>query len=141
MTKESFANTHNLRNSPKMDEKFLGIQIEAEETISIRDKFIVYGSFRIPKEEAAKIETQLHKALVLVITRGSDYSASNPFENYVLFQDDEEQIAGCRKGYFNLNIFEYLGTKPSGVFYVMVSMGRFLSNIVRVTVKASGVAS
>lgn len=134
MAEESFANTIAMPGSPQCGEGFAGVRIKAEEKVSDRAEFTVYGCFRLPTGDAARIDAQLHKALVLVITKGSGYSVCNPFQNHVLFQDDEEELGGCKRGYFNVNIFDYLSKRVGGTYYVLVSLGAFLSNIVRVTV-------
>lgn len=118
--------------SPECSGQTRGVQIKTRETLSSQEDILLYGSFQISKEDKEEIAEHLHRALVLVVMNKAFYAVSNPFQDSVFFEDDEEDLGDFCRGYFTLNVSEYLSKRKAGEFFISVSLGRFQSNIVHV---------
>jgi hypothetical protein len=94
---------------------------------------ILHGAFRLPWPDADRIEAPRHRALVLVATSAGESLARTPFADAVLFDDDEEATRSGPLGYFSLDAVELLGQAEGGTYFVHVSLGAHISNVVRVT--------
>jgi hypothetical protein len=113
---------------------FRGIEIAAPGSAPGDGPVVVSGTFVIPEQEALRIDERLHRALVLVKVSMTLYHVTNPFRDVILFEDDEERVAGTRRGFFSFNAFDGFARAPGGDYYITVSLGDRLSNTVRVFV-------
>jgi hypothetical protein len=96
---------------------------------------IISGVYQIAEEEAARIDERLHHALVAVVTIGHSFRVWNPFRGAVLFDDDEERSPYYRRGYFHFDAHPGQPELFPGDYFILVSLGRFLSNSIRVLVR------
>jgi hypothetical protein len=147
MDEITFPNTRRGPSSPDGAAAFAGVKIAALPQISVAGAMIVSGVYQIVEEEAARIDERLHRALVLVVTSPHCSFVTTPFQGMVLFEDDDERLGWGRRGYFNLDVFDTIARKASpeaasegpieiepGEYYLMVSLGTHLSEVVRVVV-------
>ncbi|AUX43430.1 uncharacterized protein SOCE26_048780 [Sorangium cellulosum] len=121
--------------TPSAPQGFTGVLIAAPGVVPSRGRMIVSGLYVLPEQEAARIDERLHRALVSVVTVGEAFSVSNPFRGVLLFDDDEERSAWGRRGYFQFDALPERRELFPGDYYITVSLGRWLSNVVRVLVR------
>lgn len=146
MDEMSFPNTRRGPSSPDGAAAFTGVKITALPRISVAGAMIVSGVYQIVEEEAQRIDERLHRALTLVVTSAHCSFVATPFRGLVLFEDDDERLGWGRRGYFNLDVFDTIARRSSpeaaegpveiepGEYYLMVSLGAHLSEVVQVTV-------
>lgn len=113
-----------------------GVFIIAPKHRKIGDSLKISGKYRIPlaNETVPKKALQFPKHIVLVVTRSGSYAATKPFKNIVVFEDDVKDVDDYAIGQFNLNVFEHIQFNGAGDYYILCSIGNYLSNIVKVTV-------
>ena len=143
----SFPNTQRGEGSPAGEAGFTGVRIAARPRISVAGDMIVSGVYQVVEEEAQRIDERLHRALVLVVSSAHLSFVATPFREILLFEDDDERFGWGRRGYFNLDVFATVARRSSpeaasegpveivpGDYFLSVSLGAHLSNVVMVTV-------
>jgi len=117
--------------NPEVDQNFSGIVVNAPAKVELqREKLCLHGTFQIKEEDVPNIGLELHRALVLLITLDGYSYTGNICRNITVFAEDEESIDGFRRGYFTVDVLEYSGLQYAGTYFVSVSIGCFVSNIV-----------
>lgn len=98
---------------------------------------LLKGKFKVPYciEGVPGQSTQVLKHIVLVVTRSGNYQALTPFRDMAVFNDDVQDDGDGCSGFFNVDVMDHLhdGFNGAGDYYVLCSIGTFLSNIVKVT--------
>ena len=96
----------------------------------------VRGEYRVPYAEASvpKQATLMPRHIAMVVTRSDNYMPLKPFCDMVVFEDDVKDDGKCAAGNFSLNVFDHISFKEGGDYYILCSLGNYLSNIVKVTV-------
>ena len=112
----------------------MGLMLDARERLTRRDPFELRGFFRLPIPEAERIDKRLHRAIVLVVRMGGLDFVDAPFREKAFFADDVKVSNGATEGWFSLDLFELLGTRLPGEYYVSGSLGERLSNTLKVVV-------
>lgn len=130
-----YPSTRYSQATPALPPNFTGVLIASPPAISYRERMIVSGVYQLPEQECARIDERLHRALVAVVTVGAGYAVFNPFREAVLFADDDERSAWGRRGYFHFDAMGAARDLYPGDYYAMVSLGRFLSNSIRVRIR------
>jgi len=130
-----YPSTRKTPATPTAPENFTGVRLASPASLGYRGRMILSGVYTLPEEEAARIDEQLHRALVAVVTIGGSEAVWNPFREAVLFGDDEERPGWMRRGYFHFDAFPDRVELFPGEYYAMVSLGRFLSNSIRIRVR------
>lgn len=74
------------------------------------------------------------KHIVLVVTHAGQYAALKPYRDVVVFQDDVQDNEQTGSGQFNLHVFDHIKFQGKGDYYILCSLGNYLSNVVRVIV-------
>lgn len=112
-----------------------GIKIECLSHESLKDGIELRGEYKVPiSEESIPDESSLiPKHVTLVVTRASNYIALKPFSETIIFDDDVKNDGICASGKFRLNIFDHISFTEGGDYYILCSLGIFLSNVVRVS--------
>lgn len=137
MGRLNYPNTRVIDDSPQIGSSFRGVEIRSRQTALAGEPLVVSGVFHIPEADACEIVGQLHRALVVVVTREPLFHVSTPLSNIVLFADDEECTTTGRRGWFNFDVFSECGFHTPGHYYITVSLGVNLSNTLHVTVSTS----
>ncbi|MCC6557365.1 MAG: hypothetical protein IT372_30815 [Polyangiaceae bacterium] len=119
---------------PALPPDFAGVRIAAAPRPLRTSPLVIHGAYRIPWADADPIAPPRHRALVLVVTSGSHCFAATPFRERILFEDDEQETPGGPLGYFTMDVLALQGREPSGDYHVLVSLGPYTSNVVRVTI-------
>jgi hypothetical protein len=113
-----------------------GIAITAQTQCKESDGIRLRGEYKVPYTEASvpKEAILMPKHIALVVTRGGNYTAIKPFRDMVVFEDDVHDDGQCASGNFNLNVFDHIQFNGEGDYYILCSLGNYLSNVVKVTV-------
>jgi len=116
------------------DEYF--ITIEALPDTSAKN-WGVKGKFSVPyqRDGITAHGAQVLKHIILVVTRGGNYKALAPYQKVIVFQDDVNDNGDSVAGAFNLPIQPHIEFDGAGDYYVLCSLGMFLSNIVKISIK------
>lgn len=115
-----------------------GITIVGPELASLEARFCISGRFIIPKKEYERLNRVPHKHLVLTILRKSQYGSFHPLKNCLIFQDDVQEMSDAYSGWFSLDVWEYSSFRYEGTYFVRVSLGTALSNVVKATMSSPG---
>jgi hypothetical protein len=135
MAEVRYPSTKKTQETPAAPPNLTGVLLASPGSIGYGGRMILHGVYVLPEEEAARIDEQLHRALVAVVTIGGSAAAWNPFREVVLFPDDEERSGRMRRGYFHFDAYPDRAELHHGEYYAMVSLGRFLSNSIRIRVR------
>jgi hypothetical protein len=114
-----------------------GIHIDAPAKCRESDGLNVSGRYQIPysNETVPDQPILMPKHIVLVVTRGANYAAMKPFKDIVVFEDDVHGTDEIAMGNFKLNVFDHIQFNGPGDYYILCSLGSYLSNITKVTVE------
>lgn len=115
----------------------IGIYIDAPVKFLESDGFYVSGRYKIPYSNEAVPDQSIlmPKHIVLVVTCGANSAAMKPFKDIVVFEDDVHGTDEVAMGNFRLNVFDHIQFDGPGDYYILCSLGTYLSNIVKVTVE------
>ncbi len=116
--------------------KDFGIGIESSLHPHHAQKIVVHGKFRVQYEQIGvpTHATQTLKHLVLVVSRAGNYQTVTPFKDVVVFDDDVyHEKDGC-SAFFNIDVMDHIHFNGVGEYYVLCSVGAYISNIVKVVV-------
>lgn len=119
---------------PALPPGFAGVQIAAAPRATPTSPLVLHGAYRIPWADAEPIAPSRHRALVLVVTKGPLFFVAAPFRERILFEDDEQQTPAGAVGHFSMDVFALQGSESSGDYHLLVSLGPYTSNVVRVPV-------
>ena len=113
-----------------------GITISAQSQCKGSEGILVRGEYKVPyaDDSVPKQATLMPKHIALVVTRSGNYQAMKPFRDMVVFEDDVKDDGKCAAGNFNFNVFDHIQFDGGGDYYILCSLGNYLSNIVKVTV-------
>jgi len=94
-------------------------------------KPIVEGRFSAPAEGDIDYAHHARRALVLVVSASFGYLADRPFESRVPFEDDVRAGQDAVAGSFALALEDFidLEQEDTNIYYVLMSIGPYLSNI------------
>jgi len=124
--------TERTPHSPKLPSR--GVVIATPEQITVSGPLVLSGAFRFPRDVADRIDTQLHRALVVAATYPGGMRACNPFREHALFPDDEERSDAARAGYFELDLRRWFDLRENDVWFLHASIAGELSNILKVRI-------
>lgn len=111
-------------------EYFIAIEEIGSNALDIR------GNFKVPYDENGITPrgAQVLKHISLVVTRSGNYQALTPFKEIAVFDDDVKEEQGSCSGFFNIKVMDHIGFDGEGDYYLLCSLGTYLSNIIKVTV-------
>lgn len=114
----------------------LGITIEAMIHPAGSKNIVVRGKFRVPydKDGIPDQATQILKHVVLVVTRSGNYQSVTPFKEVIVFDDDVKDEGDACSGFFNIQAMDHIAFNGEGDYYLLCSMGTYLSNTVCIKV-------
>lgn len=113
-----------------------GIRIQAPTRCQEPDRIPLHGEYKVPYAETSvpKQAVLMPKHIVLVVTHAGQYVALKPYREVVVFQNDVQDDGQTASGHFSLHVFDHIKFKGRGDYYILCSLGNYLSNVVRVTV-------
>jgi hypothetical protein len=119
------------------EDNAFGISIDAGLHPQYKQKIMVHGKFRVLYQQAGvpKQATQTLKHLVLVVSRSENYQSLTPFKEVVVFEDDVRDEGSCCSAFFNINLMDHIQFDGEGNYYILCSLGTYISNIVKVIVR------
>lgn len=101
-------------------------------------EFWLHGAYQIPHDDAIQINTSpLQKALIITCIFDTRNLTRNLVGDVVLFKDDETLINQIHKGYFNYNLLDWVDVDQLRECFVTVSLGKYISNTLRIAVTPS----
>ena len=111
-----------------------GIKITATSQVDESNAIHIVGSFNVLNvgHGLPKQGFLIPKHITLVTTRGGNYTAIKPFFDMVVFEDDVKDDGQSVSGNFNINVFDHIQFDGEGDYYILCSLGGYLSNIVKV---------
>ncbi|MGQ9424388.1 hypothetical protein ACXYTJ_00390 [Gilvimarinus sp. F26214L] len=74
------------------------------------------------------------KHIVLVVTRTTNYQSVTPFKETVVFEDDVQSHGDICSASFNINVMDHIEFGGEGDYYILCSVGTYLSNVARVSI-------
>lgn len=116
-----------------------GIAIAGPEFPGLDTPFKISGRFICSQEDYERMNRVPHRHLVLTVLRKSMYGSMLPFKDYMVFRDDVEKAGKNYSGWFSFDVWDYAKFRYEGVYYVRVSLGESLSNVVEATMPPSTV--
>lgn len=126
-----------INNNPTLyhDSEF-GVAIEAGLDPQQPQKILLRGKFRVPyaKDGVPDQGSRTLKHVVLVVTRSGNYQSLTPFQEVVVFADDVRDEGEVCSAFFNINVMDHIRFDGEGDYYILCSLGTYVSNIVKVTV-------
>lgn len=111
-----------------------GVELNYCKFPSYENNIIVCGSFLLPMNKDIRVIAQPHKSIVLEVNSFGRHVVVTPFLDIVTFSDDLKENGQVRRGFFHLNISEYIDTTILGDYYIICSLGTYLSNIELATI-------
>ncbi len=100
---------------------------------------LLSGRFALNVAERTSLRSPIHRALVLVITRGAhEGGATAPFRTTALFADDESRAGDVVSGAFQIDAHAMADLNAPGTYHVHCALDGLLSNLVTYEVRASG---
>ncbi|MBI3560410.1 MAG: hypothetical protein HY080_01645 [Gammaproteobacteria bacterium] len=118
--------------SPSIKE--LGVLLVFSEKESSQKKKIIQGVFALPKHQDVKVNGPPHKAIVVTINFDGRYVVVKPFEDIIALGGDVEETKTAYVGYFQFDMYDYFEYTTAGIYYVVSSLGIYLSNILQVSI-------
>jgi hypothetical protein len=74
--------------------------------------------------------TPIQRALVVTASSGFVYRSWNPAGEQSLFADDQESVGGVVRAFFSVDVSKAIGPGRDQGVYVLVTVGRFVANVV-----------
>ncbi|MCA9727303.1 MAG: hypothetical protein KC729_06435 [Candidatus Eisenbacteria bacterium] len=108
-----------------------GIEIQGPPTTGKHLGLWIQGSFLVPEEMAGG---RAHRKLVLAVMSGDSNGSCAPFLETALFPDDETRSGGNVGGFFQLDVLAHSGWDHAGTYYVVCSIGPYVSEVLPVLV-------
>ncbi len=112
-----------------------GIVVTVDKSRDPRAALVVHGAFNLRIADGDAIGHPAHRAIVLVVWSFGYRYVATPFREQVLFADDEVGLPGGVGGYFNVDLFDLQGRAVPGDYHLYVTMGEYLSNVERASVR------
>lgn len=106
-----------------------------EASTNIKD-IVINGDFAISNDDVSvqNINEKIIKHIVLIVTRSANHQSTNPFSDTLVFKDDVEINSNIVTGLFNIKLSDHINFDGQGVYYIMCSLGVYLSNTLKITV-------
>lgn len=111
-----------------------GVKLSGPRSNNLDSTFTISGRFLVSREEFERLGSTPHRDLVLTVLRDPLYGSYHPLKNCLIFQGDVEELSGHYGGWFSLDIWAYTGFRHEGIYYIRVSLGEALSNVIETDV-------
>lgn len=112
------------------------IKIEGPEHCKQSGNFKISGQFNVSYEKnGVTVQgAKVLKHIVLVVTRSGNYHSLTPFKDVVVFDDDVKDEGDSCSGFFNINVADHIAFDGEGDYYILCSLGTYLSNTLKITI-------
>jgi hypothetical protein len=97
---------------------------------AVRGPLALVGVFQLSPAQADAIDQYPHRALVVALASTNGTMVTTPFRQRVFFPDDVQCVASLVRGYFRIDLVDPGEIVPAGPFWLTVSLGEHLSNVV-----------
>ena len=118
------------RETPPVAPDFVGVKVALSPEATKRGPLAVVGVFQLPAEEADAIDEHPHRALVVALASREGTIVGGPLRERLFFPDDVHRAGSLVRGYFTIGLVDPGEVVPEGPYWVTVSMGVHLSNVV-----------
>ena len=118
------------RDTPAIAADFVGVKVALSPASAVRGPLMVVGVFQLSPAQADAIDQYPHRALVVALASTAGTMVTTPFRQRVFFPDDVQRVASHVRGYFRIDLVDPGDVVPEGPFWVTVSLGEHLSNVV-----------
>ena len=118
------------RETPPVAPDFVGVKVALSPEATKRGPLAVVGVFQLPAEEADAIDEHPHRALVVALASTEGTIVGSPLRERLFFPDDVHRAGSLVRGYFTIGLVDPGEVVPEGPYWVTVSMGVHLSNVV-----------
>ena len=118
------------RDTPTTAADFVGVKVALSPASAVRGPLALVGVFQLSAAQADAIDQYPHRALVVALASTNGTMVTTPFRQRVFFPDDVQRVASLVRGYFRIELVDPGEIVPAGPFWVTVSLGEHLSNVV-----------
>jgi len=118
------------RDTPAIAADFVGVKVALSPASAVRGPLMVVGVCQLSPAQADAIDQYPHRALVVALASTAGTMVTTPFRQRVFFPDDVQRVASHVRGYFRIDLVDPGDVVPEGPFWVTVSLGEHLSNVV-----------
>jgi hypothetical protein len=132
---QEIPSTARTSQSPDLRAAGRGVVISAPARVPLQGPLLVHGGFLLDREEADRIDAQLHRALVVVASYPGGSRLWTPFREHALFPDDEDRSGDARSGYFTVDLRRFFDLRENPEWFLHASVGGHVSNIVKVRIE------
>jgi hypothetical protein len=117
------------RDTPAIAADFVGVRVALSPAAAVRGPLALVGVFQLSPAQADAID-QYPRALVVALASTAGTMVTTPLRQRVFFPDDVQRVASQVRGYFRVDLVDPGEIVPAGPFWVTVSLGEHLSNVV-----------
>jgi hypothetical protein len=118
------------RDTPAIAADFVGVRVALSPAAAVRGPLALVGVFQLSPAQADAIDQYPHRALVVALASTAGTMVTTPLRQCVFFPDDVQRVASQVRGYFRVDLVDPGEIVPAGPFWVTVSLGEHLSNVV-----------
>jgi len=118
------------RDTPTTAADFVGVKVALSPASAVRGPLALVGVFQLSAAQADAIDQYPHRALVVALASTAGTMVATPLRQRVFFPDDVQRVASLVRGYFRVDLVDPGEIVPAGPFWVTVSLGEHLSNVV-----------
>ena len=118
------------RDTPAIAADFVGVKVALSPASAVRGPLALVGVFQLSAAQADAIDQYPHRALVVALASTAGTMVATPLRQRVFFPDDVQRVASHVRGYFRVDLVDPGEIVPAGPFWVTVSLGEHLSNVV-----------
>jgi hypothetical protein len=118
------------RDTPAIAADFVGVKVALSPASAVRGPMALVGVFQLSPAQADAIDQYPHRALVVALASTAGTMVTTPLRQRVFFPDDVQRVASQVRGYFRVDLVDPGEIVPAGPFWVTVSLGEHLSNVV-----------
>ena len=118
------------RDTPAIAADFVGVKVALSPASAVRGPLALVGVFQLSPAQADAIDQYPHRALVVTLASTAGTMVTTPLRQRVFFPDDVQRVASHVRGYFRVDLVDPGEIVPAGPFWLTVSLGEHLSNIV-----------
>jgi len=112
------------------------IKIDALQAYNNVNDIQINGDFTISNDDKniQDINEKIIKHITLIVTRSANYQSTTPFSDVLVFKDDVDVHSNIVTGAFNIKLSDHIKFNGKGEYYIMCSLGVYLSNTLTITV-------
>ena len=121
------------RDTPAIAADFVGVKVALSPASAVHGPLALVGVFQLLAAQADAIDQHPHRALVVALASAAGTMVATPLRQHVFFPHDVRRASSLVRGYFRIDLVDPGEVVPEGQFWVTVSLGEHLSNVVGFT--------